>query len=123
MRSISYLTFALLLSYFQLQSWAEDAKTEEPKTRVRLVGAPIGTFETRSYTTLTKISVTAQNSGGADAINIQIYAITPNGNSVRLSGPDTLKKYEKGHYTSSVYETIATTKKIRATVSCDNCIK
>ncbi|RMG39835.1 MAG: hypothetical protein D6719_12395 [Candidatus Dadabacteria bacterium] len=100
---------------------AEELKTAE-KTTLRVVSQPEGTFRRHgSYLYVDDVHVEIKNIGSAEAEDIEVIAIYPDGQRHRLYGPRSLAKYKKGSYSSSVSEYVTSKNKIKVEVSCGNC--
>ena len=112
----------LILAVFALISPASAEEKKLQKTTLRIVGDPKGTFQTSLGTTkLVSAVVEVRNVGDVEAERVEADLIMPNGQRLSLSGPRTLGPSKSASYTTSAYDYVFTTQKLKAEVRCKNC--
>ncbi len=97
--------------------------TAPRKTRLRVVGKPIGTWERYKTITLTAVETSVRNAGTVTAEGVQVSVEVPNGETILLNGPDTLPPNKTAKYTVDTSQTIFRPGELRAKASCDNCLR
>ena len=85
---------------------------------------PLGVFDNIGGTTyLVDASVEVRNAGSVAAQGVRVQVETPGGGMSALHGPASIAPNQSQVYRSRLFEAIASSKQLRANVSCDNCRK
>ncbi len=115
-------TICISLFLLLFTQGASSAKAEE-STRLRVIGKPVGTFETTFGTTdLKSASVKVRNVGTVEASKVVVTVSVPSGRSGRLHGPRTLAPNEVAVYSSdAVLLPVTSEGSLSAEATCSNC--
>jgi hypothetical protein len=99
------------------------APRSKPKTRLRVVKQPKGTWVYGKSVKLSAIEVNIRNVGDVDAKDVKVEVETAGGNVFLMIGPTELEAYTNQTYTATPSVTVDRVGKLRATATCSNCYR
>lgn len=105
-----------------------DLQAEQPEKKLRITtlrveGSPQGEFikYRATYPTLVKVTIAVRNVGSETADSVVVSVILPDGETVPLVGPGSLKRNEKALYSRPIRQQIKSNNPLRAKLECTNC--
>lgn len=90
-------------------------------TTLRVVEKPKIAMVTGRRQASLHVEAVVRNVGDFEAEAISVSAVLPDGSTVALSGPKTLKRNEKQTYTGMGQNVLVDPTKVRLTTECRNC--
>lgn len=90
-------------------------------TRLRVLGAPTGTWTRNKQLTLESVEVTIKNAGSFEAQDIVVKVVVPGGEVVDLNGPTTMKPNSQARFTAQPATIVTKNGSLSPKVFCSNC--
>jgi hypothetical protein len=101
-----------------------EAPAEKPRTTtLKVDGTPRGVFKRFGSRppTLEYVDILVRNEGSEPANGVLVSVVLPDGETLPLEGPGSLKRYEKATYSLKIGKPVSSNTPLRAKLDCENC--